>query len=273
MDYDLALSEEMCISFVYQMKWPDGFRCPRCYHTEAYVIRTRRLPLYQCRSCRHQTSLTKGTIMEGSRLPLHKWVAALHYVASDAGVNAVKLTEIIGVAYHTAWTMLRSIREVIHQFDQEERLYHIVRMGIQYFGRENHQMFVRHPQEHPAVIGVELDEVTGEAAQVKIKQIPDKYLEGKSILPEGEQDFIYEHVSVVAYDVQFLKRLHQRQCPQIKEIFRQARRWLNRTFHGIGRTYLQTYLDEYAFRWNCRARCESTFIKLSTLCIKGPAFM
>ncbi|WP_260982263.1 transposase, partial [Paenibacillus sp. 32O-W] len=49
-------TEEDCIQFIYQAKWPDGFSCPRCRHRQAYVIRSRRLPLYECRSCRHQTS-------------------------------------------------------------------------------------------------------------------------------------------------------------------------------------------------------------------------
>lgn len=51
-------------SFLFHMKWPSGFVCPRCHHGEAYVIKTRRLPLYDCRACRHQTSLIAGTIME-----------------------------------------------------------------------------------------------------------------------------------------------------------------------------------------------------------------
>src|SRR5690554_457477 len=69
-------SEESAVSFLFCAKWPNGFRCPRCNHQEAYVITTRKQPLYECHSCRHQTSLTAGTVMENSRTSMFKWLAA-----------------------------------------------------------------------------------------------------------------------------------------------------------------------------------------------------
>ncbi|XID94175.1 transposase [Paenibacillaceae bacterium WGS1546] len=53
--------EEDCIPDLFRLKWPDGFRCSRCGHTCYYLINTRRLPLYECKSCRHQSSLLTGS--------------------------------------------------------------------------------------------------------------------------------------------------------------------------------------------------------------------
>jgi transposase-like protein len=67
---DRFSTEEACINYLFQVKWPHDFLCPRCETRQAYTIYTRRLPLYECTSCRHQTSLTVGTVMEGSKTEL-----------------------------------------------------------------------------------------------------------------------------------------------------------------------------------------------------------
>lgn len=74
-------SEKACIDYLYQKKWPNGFSCPRCEHRYAYLTITRRLPLYECCHCRHQASLLSGTIMEGSRTKLSKWLLAIFLVS------------------------------------------------------------------------------------------------------------------------------------------------------------------------------------------------
>ncbi|WP_373232266.1 transposase, partial [Cohnella sp.] len=88
-------NEDECIQALFEAKWPNGFRCPRCEHTLAYLISTRRLPLYECKSCHQQTSLTVGTIFEGSRTPLHLWFQALFLHTQTNSVNALQLSQII----------------------------------------------------------------------------------------------------------------------------------------------------------------------------------
>ncbi|WGU97413.1 transposase [Paenibacillus dendritiformis] len=73
---------QSCIPALFALKWLHGFRCPNCRHVRAYVIRTRRLPLYECSDCRHQTPLTAGTILEGSRTSLRKWIGAIWLVSN-----------------------------------------------------------------------------------------------------------------------------------------------------------------------------------------------
>ncbi len=54
-----------------------GAACRKCCHQETYEITTRKAPLFQCFSCKHQTSLTSGTVMEKNRKPLRKWLWAI----------------------------------------------------------------------------------------------------------------------------------------------------------------------------------------------------
>ena len=84
-------TEESCRKRLFQMKWPEGFFCPRCGNKAAYHIESR--GLYQCLGCRHQTSLTAGTVMHRTRTPLVKWFWAIYLVSSDKrGHSALALS-------------------------------------------------------------------------------------------------------------------------------------------------------------------------------------
>ena len=61
-------TEKACQEQLFRLRWPEGFKCPRCGHAEAYVHRTRHL--YQCKSCGYQASLTAGTVFHKTRTPV-----------------------------------------------------------------------------------------------------------------------------------------------------------------------------------------------------------
>lgn len=93
-------SEQACEQALFQLKWPDGFKCPICEERHFTVVRGRRLPLYQCPECRHQTSAITGTIMENTKLSLVKWFLALYFMAFNKdGISAMALAKYIGVFY------------------------------------------------------------------------------------------------------------------------------------------------------------------------------
>jgi len=64
-------TEKACQKHLFRLRWPEGFRCPRCQHDQAYFQRSRNL--YHCRACGYQASLTAGTVFHKTRTPLHKW--------------------------------------------------------------------------------------------------------------------------------------------------------------------------------------------------------
>ena len=75
---ELYGTEEKCETALEQARWPEGFICPRCEEKEHGLVYGRRLKRYQCRRCRHQTTLTAGTIMEATKLPLTTWFLAFY---------------------------------------------------------------------------------------------------------------------------------------------------------------------------------------------------
>ena len=232
--------------FFFRLKWPDGFRCPKCNHRHACVIRTRNLPLYQCKACRHQTSLTAGTVLEGSRTPLHKWFAAIQAMARPGGVNAVQLTQLIGVTYKTAWSMLRKLRQAIHDKDAKILLSGTVETGVEFYGPPYYHPFKRYPKEIPVIVGIAY-RGNRELGYLKIKPVDLRHMRDKHLLESGEADFLLRHVHESSRR-RIASYLDTVGMPELKCLFRMAKYRLDRMFHGVSRKYLEYYFDEYCYR-------------------------
>lgn len=105
-------SEEACREYLFQLRWPEGFRCPRCSHSKAWAVRT---SLWQCCRCGHQTSTTAGTVFQDTRKPLKMWFRAMWYVTSQKnGASALGLQRVLGLgSYQTAWAWLHKLRRAM----------------------------------------------------------------------------------------------------------------------------------------------------------------
>jgi transposase-like protein len=111
--------DEACLHYLVETRWPEGFRCPRCGSPDACLLGTRRL--WQCRSCRHQTSATAGTILHRSRLPLTAWFTAAYLMASlKPGISALQLSQQLDIHYETAWLMLHKLRRAMVNPDRSK---------------------------------------------------------------------------------------------------------------------------------------------------------
>ena len=69
-------TENACRRYLMESRWPNGYRCPRCGHAEAYPVAGREL--LQCSACRYQVSVTAGTVMHRTRVPLRDWFWAAY---------------------------------------------------------------------------------------------------------------------------------------------------------------------------------------------------
>ncbi|OCT12399.1 hypothetical protein A8709_31730 [Paenibacillus pectinilyticus] len=107
-DASKCLTEEACEDFLMNLRWAQGFHCPRCDHHEAFRIRTRRL--LECKECRMQVSLTAGTIIHNSKLPLLTWFRALTMLFERGSeITAYGLSELLHINYRSAKLMLQKI--------------------------------------------------------------------------------------------------------------------------------------------------------------------
>ncbi|UKE73757.1 transposase [Xanthomonas graminis pv. phlei] len=116
-------SEAQCVEALVQARWPDGFVCPQCGHSHASRFERGRQHLWQCARCRVQTSLTAGTPMADTKLPLRVWWLAIYLVSqAKNAVAALELARQLGVCYRTAWRIKHKVMAAMADREQSRRL-------------------------------------------------------------------------------------------------------------------------------------------------------
>jgi transposase-like protein len=110
---------EKAREYLETQRWPDGPVCPHCGNCDHDTItalkgKAHRLGLYQCNECREQFTVTVGSVMEDSKIPLNKWLLAMHFFgASKKGMSAHQLHRMLGITYQSAWFLAHRIREAM----------------------------------------------------------------------------------------------------------------------------------------------------------------
>ena len=276
-------TEEQCREQLFNSRWPNGFVCPKCGHTEYFDIKSRNL--YQCKSCNHQASVTAGTIMDKTRTPLKKWFLAIYYMAEDKrGISALSLKGKIGVAYQTAWSMCQKIRHAMGERDKEYALDGIVELDEAFFGAPAEGGKRGRGAEKAAVfVSVSLTkDGKPEFARMKVVETGD----GESVDGETAKKFAGEAIAkgseirtdgLNIYNVlaQSGYKLEQKVYDPKNQpehlhwthiIISNAKALIGGTFHGLDPLHLQRYLDEFCYRFNRRWFKTGVFPRLVKAC-------
>ena len=103
--------EGACASYPADARWPDGFRCPDCGHPKGWELATKAFT-WECAGCGKQTSVTAGTVMHGSKLPLTVWFWAAYLMATHSnGIAALQLQKQLGLGSDkSAWLLCGKLR-------------------------------------------------------------------------------------------------------------------------------------------------------------------
>src|ERR671929_686107 len=106
--------EAACARWLFERRWPDGFRCPECGHAKGWELGRGTL-LVECARCHRQTSVTAGTVLHRTHLPLKLWFLGAWLVATHRnGISARQLWLQLGLgSYKTAWLLLRKLRHAM----------------------------------------------------------------------------------------------------------------------------------------------------------------
>jgi len=112
----------------------EGFHCPSCgFNGHCRLQRG----AYQCNRCKHQTSVTSGTIFHASKLPLRTWFLAMHLMtASKNGIAALGLHSQLGISCNAAWRMKHKLMQVMKERDDRQPLRGLVQIDDVYWGGE-----------------------------------------------------------------------------------------------------------------------------------------
>lgn len=128
------VTEEACQQRLFRIRWPEGYRCPRCSHDQASFHSTRRL--YQCKACKYQASLTAGTIFHKTRAPLKKWFWMIFLTGRQkSGVSMLSLQRMLEIkSYKTMWAIGHKIRKTMVERDAQYKLAGPIEVDDSYFG-------------------------------------------------------------------------------------------------------------------------------------------
>lgn len=105
-------TEEQCRQALFALRWGRGWTCPKCGHGRHAALARR--ALLQCNRCRHQLSLTAGTIFHATKLPLTTWFQAIYHLSqSKGGISSIELGRRLGVRQPTAWLLKQKLMQAM----------------------------------------------------------------------------------------------------------------------------------------------------------------
>ena len=274
---------EACREYLVQCRWPDGFVCPKCSGRNAW-LNSRRYVL-ECQECGRQTSPAAGTIMHRSHIPIQEWFWAAYLVATHTpGISALQLQRQLGIGgYQNAWHLLHRLRKgMVH--DARSRLSGLVEADETFVGGpikgKKGRGVVSSTYKSLVIGAVEVlayNYTDGKrkerAGRLRLALIPDASQESlgsfleRNVDPASRvrtdgwpgysetalADFIH-HIRIIGR----AQRAHKR-LPPNHRAFGNLKTWLNGTHHGVEPKHLQSYLDEYVFRYNRRKTPRTAF--------------
>ena len=255
-----------CAAYLERVRWPAGFCCPSCHASSAPWRLTRGRLV--CPACRHETSVTAGTIMDKTRTLLTTWFeAAWHLTTAKNGLSAKTLERTLGAGYRTAWAILQRYRVSMVRSEREPlsgtvEVDETLVGGVEKGGKRG-----RGSTNSIVVIAVEMKDSKG-FGRVRMRHIPDAsgaslqqfvrdvVAQGATVHTDGwsgynglrNHGYLHEKTTLSASG----NPAHVA-MPGVHRVVSLLKRWILGTHQGaIVPTHLQSYLEEFTFRFNRR---------------------
>ena len=276
------LTEDEARDYLEGIRWPDGPACPHCQSQDCTRMngQKHRKGAIQCNACREQFTVTVGSIMERTRIPLVKWVMAFHLLCSSKkGFSALQLQRELGLgSYKSAWFMLHRIRHAMESGSMEQSLSGAVEVDETYVGgkprhgnKKNGKPAKRGrgTDKAPVVVLVERDgqarskpipRVDGDNLKAEIREnvapqaviLTDEWAAYKGIGAEYEGG----HETVNHSQKQYVRWQEESGLPihtnTAESFFALIKRGHYGVYHQMSKKHLHRYCAEYEFRWNHR---------------------
>ena len=258
-------TEEACRNYLLKLRWPDGFRCPRCEGGKGWPIGS---SLIQCGTCGYQASVTSGTIFQGSRMPLTLWFRAIWWITSQkSGTSALGLKRILGLgSYETAWSWLHKLRRAMVR-PGRDRLSGAIEVDETYLGGLEEGLRGREIENKTLVV-IAAQQDGSKIGRVRMKHIPDASSAslhafitatiepGSTVVTDAWTG--YSGLDALGYSHEMINLSKRRKAPsdllpRVHRVASLLKRWLMGTHQGaVSHDHLDYYLDEFTFRFNRR---------------------
>jgi transposase len=269
--------DDACIEHLKEQRFPGGIAyCGKCQQEQKHH-RIKGRPVYACDVCLTQISPMAGTIFEHSSTSLRLWYYAMYLMASTrCGISAKQIQRETGVTYKTAWRMFRQIRSLLSETDMQlegeaVEVDETYMGGVRKYGRGRP---MRGDKTKTPVLGI-----VERKGRVIARTIPDvtaatlvgtvhKYVLPKSTVftdelqayntMPGKREYTHHRINHSA-SVYVMGNIHTN---TIEGFWSLIKRGIGGVYHSVSQKYLQTYLDEYSFRYNRRDQGNLIFTSL-----------
>lgn len=268
-DFDKQFpNDEACLEWVKNHRWPQGIECPNCQRvTKHHRVSNR--TAYACDNCGNHIYPLAGTIFHKSATSLRTWFEVIYRMASTrCGISAKQIDRETGVTYKTAWRMFKQVRTLL---DEVSPIFTgQVEVDETYIGGVRRGKRGRGAEGKVAVIGV-----VQRQGKVFAKAVPDvkrstivpfviKHVAPDAILYTDEFPS-YDHITRFGYKhrrIQHSAKVYvagQIHTNNIENFWSLVKRGISGVYHAVSPKYLQSYLNEYTFRYNHRNDKTSMF--------------
>jgi len=272
---DWFATEESCAGYLEHLRWPQGFCCPSCGAIDEPTRATRGRLI--CRSCRHQSSVTAGTVFDKTRTPLRVWFAAAWYITNQKqGVSALGLQRVLGLnSCHTAWTMLHRFRRAMVRPDRD-LLSGIVEVDKVFLAlsrkdKENPRApgSKSHNRSHLVAIAVAIEvhdpkgfgrirlhRIAAPTIDAIVPFVQGNIASGSTVRTDGSAIYATLKDAGFKHDPHVIlgsKVPAHEPLPGVHRIAALIKRWFLGTHQGaVDPRHVDYYLDEFTFRFNRR---------------------
>jgi hypothetical protein len=281
--------EAACAKYLFAARWPQGFVCPGCGMTKAWGLQTKPWT-WECAGCGKQTSVTAGTIMHHSKLALTIWFWAAYLMATHSnGISALQLQRQLGLgSYRSAWLLCGKLRRSmvapgrsalagLIEVDETEIPCRGKNDPVTGGGGRSHQgkmLIVGAVEVEDGGAGpgrIRLGEVPDYSAASLHPFIADNLAPGATAKTDGWS--AYPGAPSVKHDPHVIGKMAAHiVLPWVHRIFSNLKVWALGVYHGLRRKHLQSYLDEFVFRFNRRRTRPAAFRSLLGIVASHPPF-
>ena len=265
-------NEDDALDYLIRHRWPDGVRCLACGHEKVYKITSKGKTgkpcrLFECAECKLHFSATTGTLFHDSHFPLHKWFTAMALMCeAKKGISALQVQRHIGGSYKTVWYLCHRIRKAMEEMNADPLggQGKIVEIDETYLGGKKHRKGVKAGKDAKiTVLGiaerggrVHLQKIDN-ARAVSIKPVLDAKLSPDTDKVITDYASAYsavlpaeKHEEVKHYEE--LRTLGELSTKTIEGAFSLFKRGVIGSYHQLSKDHLDSYLQEFCWRYNRR---------------------
>jgi transposase-like protein len=273
--------EDAARALLEEMRWGGNPTCPHCGGTDPYTLTPKaesrkgkhvRKGVYKCKACRKQFTITVGTVFEDSRIPISKWLLAIHLLGSSKkGMSAHQIHRMLGISYKAAWFMMHRLRYAMKGGPLADLMKGVVEVDETYVGarlKRNSKRGRPGAESHKTPVVALVERGSGRVRAMAVQRVTAESLweaistnvDRKATLMTDEyaayNGLLAKHQTVKHSAKEYVRG--DAHTNTVEGFFSLLKRGINGTFHHVSRGHLDRYCDEFAFRYENRKTTDGT---------------